>query len=563
MVRPLDQEPKTTVGNAPNGVPRIGSSSGRIGIAHDDMKLRGGYYTPAAIAKVLTEWAITDTTKSVLEPSAGDGQFVIPADARMRGRGNVTAVELYEEEAERIRPRVGDHTTVYAGDFFQWLLTQDNPGTFDAVLGNPPFIRYQHFPEEQRGPAFALMVSEGLKPTRLTNAWLPFVVAATVALREGGRLAMVVPAELLQVGYAGELRAYLARTYSHLTVVTFRELVFDGILQETILLLGIRQNDAQANIAFVELDKLQDLSLGRVLDPPEVEVDLNHAREKWTQYYLSPTELALIRELEGSGELGRLGEVADVDVGVVTGRNEFFVMAPSDARKWGVAGSCLRLVGRSAQIPGLVLRPEELAQLELADSRCYLLQLGKVGRDRLTEEARAYVEWGERQEYHTGYKCRIRLPTWWNVPSVWAPDAFLLRQIYDGPRIIVNRAGATSTDTIHRVKARNGANPAWIAAASMNSLTWAFSEIRGRSYGGGVLELEPTEAEGLPFPRPYVSRVSVDDLDVLVRSRGPEAAMDEVDQDLRRESGISAGDLRTLREVWRKLYGRRMSRKKR
>ena len=65
---------------------------------------------------------------------------------------------------------------------------------------------------------------------------------------------MVLPAELLQVKYAKELRGYLASKYSSLSVVTFRKLLFPQIQQETILLLGIRQDNAGAEVSLHELD---------------------------------------------------------------------------------------------------------------------------------------------------------------------------------------------------------------------------------------------------------------------------------------------------------------------
>ena len=539
------------------------STNGRVnGSAQTEQKQRGGYYTPGAIASVLANWAITEGESQVLEPSAGDGQFVVAATRHMGGSGHITAVELYPEEAKKIADRAGENATVVTGDFFTWFRDACEPGRFDAVLGNPPFIRYQHFREDHREVAFRLMAEEGLHPSRLTNAWLPFVVAATRALRPGGRLALVLPAELLQVTYAGELREYLARKYSHLTVVTFKELVFEDILQETVLLLGTRQ-DAEARIAFVELERLDDLHIDKITDVEEVDVDLNHAREKWTQYYLTSSELGLIRELEASSALGRLGQFADVDVGVVTGRNDFFVLAQDEADRLGLLDWCLPLVGRSSQTPGLVLRRADWHALAKANGKCYLLQLGDMERQSLAPSALAYVEAGERIGYHEGYKCRIRLPRWWKVPSDWEPDAFLLRQIYDGPRIIENRARATSTDTIHRIRTKSGVSASWLAAASMNSLTWAFTEIRGRSYGGGVLELEPTEAEGLPFPMPDRIDFSVDELDQRVRRLGVEAVLDEVDRAVLLPAGLSRADMDSLRNIWRKLHHRRMSRKRR
>ena len=102
---------------------------------------------------------------------------------------------------------------VIAGDFFktiaEWGLGApllDGHPRFDAVVGNPPFVRYQQFPEVQRAAAFSLMAEFGFHPNRLTNAWVPFLALSSLCLGENGRLAMVIPAELLQVTYAAEIR---------------------------------------------------------------------------------------------------------------------------------------------------------------------------------------------------------------------------------------------------------------------------------------------------------------------------------------------------------------------
>lgn len=542
---------------------RNGRQQGAFPLLQDNRKQRGGYYTPASVAAFLADWAIQDEDSHVLEPSAGDGEIVAAAARRLGGKGRITAVELCRDEAEKAEVRGGPRATVITGEFFAWFGKGRPDANFDCVLGNPPFIRYQDFPEEHRLPAFELMREEGLHPSRLTNAWLPFVAVATQALRPGGRLALVLPAELLQVGYAAELREYLARKYSSVTIVTFRRLVFDGIQQETILLLGVRQDSSAAQIRFAELDSLDDLRFGQVEPADPVKVDLDHAREKWTQYYLSPIELGLIRELEGSSVFARLGTLAGVDVGIVTGRNEFFVLTEEEAKRHELLPWCVPLVGRSAQISGLVLCEDDWGRLVADNGKCFLLHVGDVDRSELSKAALAYVEYGERKNFHSQYKCRVRLPRWWSVPSVWAPDAFLLRQIHDGPRIVQNPAGATCTDTIHRVRTAEGVDSAWLAAASMNSLTFAFAEIRGRSYGGGVLELEPTEAESLPFPKPGSQELAVDALHTWARERTVGEVLAEVDQLVLKPTGLSDSDIGVLRGIWRKLFERRKSRKRR
>jgi adenine-specific DNA-methyltransferase len=532
-----------------------------LDFAENPEKIRGGYYTPRPIGDFLTKWAIRTRTAKVLEPSAGDGEIVEPAQHRVGKGGNITAVELFPAEAAKLKRRAGDRTTVVQGDVFAWYLRNRPDGAFGAVVGNPPFIRYHSFPEEHRQRAFTLMEEEGLHPSRLTNAWVPFVVLATRALRRGGRIGLVVPAELLQVMYAGELREYLARKYVNLTIITFRRLLFDGIQQETVLLLGERGDSESAGMSFVELDgkdDLQDLRLDKV---ERVPVDLDHAREKWTQYYLSKKELGLLRQVEKSDAFTTLGAIASVDVGIVTGRNEFFVLSEREASERGVLEWCLPLVGRSVQLPGVNLTAEEWRGLAGADGKCYLLQLGDADRKLLSREAASYVRWGERAGMHEGYKCRIRLPRWWNVPSVWAPDAFLLRQIHDGPRIIHNAAGVTCTDTIHRVRMNDGVSSATLAAASMNSLTFAFSEVRGRSYGGGVLELEPTEAEGLPFPR-LEDELPLGAIDGWAQQWSTEEVLAEVDRLVLEPAGLGQSDIGTLRGIWRKLFARRSSRRR-
>jgi adenine-specific DNA methylase len=148
---------------------------------------------------------------------------------------------------------------------------------------------------------------------------------------------------------------------------------------------------------------------------------------------------------------------------------------------------------------------------------------------------------------------------------VWTPDAFLLRQIYDHPRIVANDAAVTSTDTIHRVRVKPGVDPKQLAAASVNSVTFAFAEVLGRSYGGGVLELEPREAEELPFPDPSLLAADVGvRVDGLMREGRLLDALDLVDGELLVAGlGMKRADVAHLRSVWERLRDRRLLRGKR
>jgi adenine-specific DNA methylase len=126
------------------------------------------------------------------------------------------------------------------------------------------------------------MRTAGLRPTKLTNAWVPFVVASALALRQGGRLAIVVPAELLQVTYAAQLRALLIDEFSELTAVTFKRLVFENVLQEVVLLLGVR-GQGPACVSIVETQDASSLPTPESIAGLPHAPALLHETEKWTK----------------------------------------------------------------------------------------------------------------------------------------------------------------------------------------------------------------------------------------------------------------------------------------
>src|SRR5204862_27429 len=80
-----------------------------------------------------------------------------------------------------------------------------------------------------------------------------------------------------------------------------------------------------------------------------------------------------------------------------------------------------------------------------------------------------------------------------------------------------------------RVRLRGDASAEQLAAAVTSSLTFAFSEVTGRSYGGGILELEPGEADALPLPDPrLVEPETVTAVDRLLRQGDLDGAVDLV-----------------------------------
>ncbi|WP_269897779.1 Eco57I restriction-modification methylase domain-containing protein [Lysinibacillus sp. JK80] len=172
--------------------------------------------------------AIQTPDTRILEPSCGDGNFLESAVKSLRKLGTsddaiadlITGIEYNDIESIKAWNRLRgldipvNLTTVVNQDFFKYLQDELNSQEkFDVILGNPPFIKYQDFKEDQREIAFNLMKSYGFKPNKLTNLWVPFLVLSSFLIKDTGKLAMVIPAELFQVGYAGETRKFLSEFY--------------------------------------------------------------------------------------------------------------------------------------------------------------------------------------------------------------------------------------------------------------------------------------------------------------------------------------------------------------
>ena len=111
-----------------------------------------------------------------------------------------------------------------------------------------------------------------------------------------------------------------------------------------------------------------------------------------------------------------------------------------------------------------------------------------------TPAAASYLRHGEELRLHQRYKCRIRDP-WYRVPIVQPGSLLLSKRSHRYPRLVLNPAGVTTTDTIYqgRMTTAFEGREADLVTGFHNTATLLTAEIEGRSFGGGVLELVPTE----------------------------------------------------------------------
>lgn len=527
-------------------------------------KLRGGYYTPPDLAAFLARWVKAISPKKILEPSCGDGAF-FDAFRQVKGftKTAVTAFELDEHEAAKANTRAHENglkkVSVNAIDFLGWAIAHldDETTRFDAVLGNPPFVRYQYLPELFQTRAEEIFRRLRLPFTKHTNAWVPFILASLALLRPGGRLAMVVPAEIIHVMHAQSLRSYLGRECRRLVIIDPEEIWFTDTLQGAVLLLSEKRHDVS--------DKAEGLGIFPVkgrnfldLDPSDVfaaprAINGKTVEGKWTRAILAPKTRALFDQLAEHPEVHRFEDVAQVDVGIVTGANKYFLVTDEVVRRFHLERWAHPMFGRSEHCPGIIYdRQQHEANARAGNPTNFLWLRGEAVRDRAV---RAYVKHGEAQTLHTRYKCRIRSP-WYTVPSVYATEVGMLKRAHDTPRLILNKLGAFTTDTAYRIRTRK-ADAEQLVACFVNPLTALSAELEGRHYGGGVLELVPSEIERLALPLPEKARIDVRKLDQSIRTMPMPEVLRIQGKTVLAALGLSSIEQDCVLSGWRQLRDRR------
>jgi len=535
-------------------------------------KARGAFFTPDAMARFLVTWGVHRGDESILEPSCGDAVFLREAGlhlaalrGRVPGRNQLIGVDLHEESVrigETALAEAGLSATLSAGDFFDY---RHEP--VDVVLGNPPYVRYQDFSGPDRLAAVKAAMASGVRLSALASSWAHFTVHAASFLRRGGRMGLVLPAELLSANYAAPVRQFLLDRFTDVSLVLFTERVFPGVQEEVVLLMasGYDPNGIGADhFEIRQVDTLADLNTLASLDVPRWTPPQRSS--KWTAAIGQSEAYTRLVAGETVTELGQWGRIA---LGAVTGRNTYFAISDAVRREWKLP---LRELTRlsppgSTHLRALTLTDGDVTTLARAGKATWLFTPGETP----SAASGRYIKHGEAAEVDKAYKCRIRTP-WWRVPVQQPADALITCMNADTAAICANPTGVVHLNSVHGLYLNDEHQDIPVEAlalAACSTVTRLGAEMVGRSYGGGLLKLEPREAAVLPVPTPAVVRAHLEELLAavprcreLLSTGQRNTVQNEIDRILAPSLGADDDALDEMRIVAHTLHARRRARGK-
>lgn len=330
----------------------------------------GQHYTPATVARLLARFAVRRGSDLVLDPSCGDGRLLdaslqakLDLSAGRRGTGG--QVFGLDRSAAAVGLAAKSGARVAAADFFDV-----EPGArlgalfrlpveFDAVIGNPPYIRQEVMGRRDKLRVERCLASDARNApeifwpawSRRSDIYVYFFAHSTRFLKDGGRLVFLTASSWLDAEYGRALKEFLLANYRVLAVIESGcESFFGGASINTAVTVVEREAEPAARAAnfvrFVQLARPLNevMSRGdfaraveqaassatgesyRIRVVPQAELARAagpDAASGWGKY-LRADDIFFDVIDRGSDALSRLSEVARVRFGVKTGANDFF-----------------------------------------------------------------------------------------------------------------------------------------------------------------------------------------------------------------------------------------------
>jgi methylase of polypeptide subunit release factors len=539
-------------------------------IPADERTAFGQFYTPVEIGRLLSRWAIRSPNDRVLDPASGTGSLTVHAYERLDELDScshrellrrLTAVDINEVPLQltalNLASRNGHEQTddgvVYHSDFFD--LDPDDIGAFDATVANPPYVRQEalasdraHFRDhlERFGRDSESAYADGEKEIDgRSDLYCYFLTHVTSFLREGARLAWIVPTKWMTADYGPSLQEFLYDHYKVEAVVGFRNRLFEDALVDTVLLLLERTDDEDARrnteTNFVRINERMDPEDAlAVIDRTEGIRDGAHLKirgessyrtiavrqshleatlgEKLQRYITAPTLYTAVVEHDATVPLS---DVATITRGKKTGANPIFILDEEAVRSRNVERRFLRPAVKSVREVDGYEHTEDDAEKWMLDMADYVTGVVSSsdsvagerdadagGTDRATlvmsslerdgyDGVSSYLRWAESQPSRTNVSIASNDP-WFDIGSLDAKTApIVCPQAMDTRRFFVHTDGNVVASNRFLLVRPRSVGSTFLLGLLNSSLSKIVIESHGRVTGGGAVNLSSSDLRSL------------------------------------------------------------------
>ena len=471
--------------------------------------------TPDLLADVAIRVVGTAGASSWLDPSAGSGQLVGAALRAGVSADSILAIDLqtYLPALERL----GIESLV-GTDFLRWA--QHTERRFDRLVANPPFVPLHELQE----PLFRAAIDtrlDGIGMSARANYWVAFLLAGMRLLKPGGALAFILPAAWEYADYASPIRELCAKSFAEMDVHRVSVPMFTKVSDGAVLLVGRGYGKQRhRDVRVIRHSTLSSLN------------DAVHSS-------VSPsTNLGEIRQQEIclQDDQIRLGQIAEIRIGAVTGDARYFLFSEEQRIRLGIPTSAVRpILSKAGHITSAEVNHDAWVRLLDAGKRVWLFYPSDT--DLLSPSVRTYVDLPlEDGGCHRGATKITNRRPWYRVTLPRPFDGFATGMSQATPWVALNlMPNLTISNTLYGIRFPTIRNVDEQAAWCLSMLSTTSAQSRAklvRKYPQGLLKLEPRDLAALPIRRPksteHARALYRKAVDLIASGRG-EAAQAMVD----------------------------------
>ena len=451
----------------------------------------GQFFTPSNVADLMVSWVLSGRPKSILDPAFGLGIFF---DSFMKNKGKVEcSYHAYEIDENIInhfqRPQNGSLDLEIA-DY-----CEIEPGGFDGIVCNPPYMRFQNF--LNRHDVLSLIEkTSGVKLTGYSNSASIFLVKSIEELNEGGRLSYIMPFEFFNTGYGTEVKKKLLQNGLLKKVLFFsneKDIFPDAVT--TVCVLFCCKDGIKNTIKIAKVDSLEKLAdFGKSSD--YFEYELSHEKlpphKKWF-----PIISGLYESVDIPDGMTKIYDYGKFSRGIASGANVFFSLTHRKIQTLGLGKNYKKCITKSSQIRQLVFTETDFDRLVKRGAAVFCLDAENLDKKEVAD----YIRYGESRNFHTRYLTRNRTP-WYKLESRF--PAPIMAGVFNRGKLKVIR---NFTDAIN-LTCFHSFYPDMFGKMYINRLfVYLISTIgqkivmtNKRSYGGGLDKFEPGDLNDCHCP---------------------------------------------------------------
>ncbi len=524
----------------------------------------GIYYTPPAAATLLSRWAIRSAADQVLEPSFGGCAMLAAAVQELRRLGCPDpSSQLFGYDVDPAAfAHLGNLGVTNNAAHFQkidFLIAEPGSDRVASILANPPFVSHHRMSDEQRRVASEWRNKYFPSLHKISSLWAYFLLHSISFLRNGGRMAFVLPTAIVTADYARPLLAYLQTRFDTIRLFSLTERLFiqAGTDERTTILLadGCRSTSASNALGKLEVRSLTGLEeLERTLNLADSSGSL--CSQDWPE-----KAKALLSDLEQAGATNDFGKSCSVKIGEVVGDIKFLVRPLAEWNELGIKRQDLvPLLTRANQVPGLLVAPANV----LSDLQMPFL-LRPMGK-KLAKGVQEYISSMSKDDIEANRTFSKRSP-WYLCSYETDADGFIGSLSHGVPKIIGNNCSISCSNAYYKISAGSKKDlSSLLPAISLTTVYRLSAEVFGRVRGSGGMKLEPSDVQRLKIPSTLPKldakqrRELVSTLDALVRQGELEAAFQLADHAIYVKPGLcEVSKITTAREYLMRLTALRLN----